>query len=358
MVADVRRRRHCPFGDAAPRKAPLENPGTIRAMAAIHRSAATLRVMGDDLDPADITRLLGHAPTRAHARGQAWTSRTTGIERIHKFGAWILIADDAEPEDIGAQATALLAKVTPDLAIWREIGARFEIDLFCGLFMEESNEGMGLSPAILQALGERGIELSLDIYDPRDEPWTGPEALASSRSLEKRELDFYLIAAGFCDWCEKGLEAATPQALVNEASAQLAALYAAGLRLPALEALEAHKGEEEEGEPDVPAPPDRDPDLVNHLTSRFARLPVGYYNMFFRPDDLDDGQPCMGGLQDDLMDIHEDVRRGIWLSRQGHKMAALWEWRFFLDTHWGRHATGALHALAGFREDGTGAAPP
>jgi len=29
-------------------------------MAAIHRSAAALRVMGDDLDPADITRLLGY----------------------------------------------------------------------------------------------------------------------------------------------------------------------------------------------------------------------------------------------------------------------------------------------------------
>jgi hypothetical protein len=309
--------------------------------------------MGDDLDPAEITRLLGHAPTRGHARGETWTSRTTGIERIRKFGAWILIADDAEPEDIDAQAAALLAKVTPDLAIWRDLAARFEIDLFCGLFMEESNEGGNLSARTLLALGERGIELALDIYDPRDEPWTGPEALASNRSLEERELDFYLIADGFCDWCEKGLEAATPQALVNEASAQLAALYAAGLRLPTLATLEAL---EDESLPDAPEPPDLDADLVNRLSNRFARLPVAHYNMFFRPNDLDDGQPCMGGLQDDLMDIHKDVRRGIWLSGQGHKMAALWEWRFSLDVHWGRHAAGALHALAGFREDGTGAA--
>jgi hypothetical protein len=140
-------------------------------MAAIHRSAVTLRVMGDDLDPADITRLLGHAPTRAHAKGQTWTSRTTGSERIHKFGAWILITDDAEPEDIDAQAAALLSKVTPDLAIWREIAARFEIDLFCGLFMEDSNESGNLSARTLLALGERGIELALDIYaSPDDTP--------------------------------------------------------------------------------------------------------------------------------------------------------------------------------------------
>jgi hypothetical protein len=143
-------------------------------MAAIHRSAAALRIMGDDLDPADITRLLGHAPTRGHAKGQTWTSRTTGIERVHKFGAWMLTADDAEPEDIDAQTAALLAKLTPDLAIWREIAARFEIDLFCGLFMEESNEGMNLSPATLRALGERGIELALDIYASPDDPLEAP----------------------------------------------------------------------------------------------------------------------------------------------------------------------------------------
>ena len=40
------------------------------------------------------------------------------------------------------------------------------MDLFCGLFMHESNEGAEISPASLTALGDRGVKLSLDIYSP------------------------------------------------------------------------------------------------------------------------------------------------------------------------------------------------
>jgi hypothetical protein len=60
------------------------------------------------------------------------------------------------------------------LAIWRSIGEKHEIDLFCGLFLGVSNEGMSLSSKSLAALGVRGIELALDIYsgDDEDEPRT------------------------------------------------------------------------------------------------------------------------------------------------------------------------------------------
>jgi len=43
---------------------------------------------------------------------------------------------------------------------------RFEVDIFCGLFMGSSNEGLSLSPRTLSALGQCGIELGLDIYGP------------------------------------------------------------------------------------------------------------------------------------------------------------------------------------------------
>jgi len=59
-------------------------------------------------------------------------------------------------------------ELTGDLAVWQAL-ARFRPDLFCGLFMGSSNDGVSLSPRALLALGERGIELGLDIYEADEE---------------------------------------------------------------------------------------------------------------------------------------------------------------------------------------------
>jgi hypothetical protein len=36
--------------------------------------------------------------------------------------------------------------------------------MFCGVWLDEGNQGLALSPKTLQMLGERGIKLELDIY--------------------------------------------------------------------------------------------------------------------------------------------------------------------------------------------------
>jgi hypothetical protein len=51
------------------------------------------------------------------------------------------------------------------MGVWKALAARFRIDIFCGLFMEESNnEGLDLSPETLILLGERRFVLALDVY--------------------------------------------------------------------------------------------------------------------------------------------------------------------------------------------------
>jgi hypothetical protein len=37
---------------------------------------------------------------------------------------------------------------------------------FCGLFLDEMNEGISLSPDTLAAIGSRGLSSGLDIYGP------------------------------------------------------------------------------------------------------------------------------------------------------------------------------------------------
>ncbi len=90
-------------------------------MAAIQRSAATLRISGPDLDPAEITRLLGCAPDAAQRRGQEIPGRGSGSARIARTGMWRLSANEREPADLGSQIIELLSNMTDDLTIWASI---------------------------------------------------------------------------------------------------------------------------------------------------------------------------------------------------------------------------------------------
>ena len=133
-------------------------------MAQVQRSAATLRISGDDLQPAEITRLLGCDPSAAQAKGEQIIGRNTGSTRIASTGMWRLVASKREPEDLDGQIAELLSKLTDDLSVWGSIAETYRVDLFCGLFMGGSNEGLSISPVSMAALGLRHIELGLDIY--------------------------------------------------------------------------------------------------------------------------------------------------------------------------------------------------
>jgi hypothetical protein len=138
-------------------------------MAQLHKSVVTLRIMGDDLIPDEITKLLGVSPTHAQTKGDKIVGKTTGHVRIAKSGMWQLCSPDREPEDMDAQIEEVLSQMTENLTIWQGITKKYRADLFCGLFMRASNEGLTISARSLAALGARGIEMGLDIYGRDDD---------------------------------------------------------------------------------------------------------------------------------------------------------------------------------------------
>lgn len=81
----------------------------------------------------------------------------------------MLKAEKRRPEDLNAQIQELLGKLPTDVSIWNSFSTRYSIDLFCGLFMSELNEGLSISSESIKALGERSILLGLDIYAPPEE---------------------------------------------------------------------------------------------------------------------------------------------------------------------------------------------
>ena len=137
-------------------------------MAQINRSYATLRISGEDLVPSDVSKLLGYEASLVQIKGQVFVGKHTGRERIAKSGMWRIQATNCEPEDLDFQISEILEKLSPDLAVWTALSKKYDIDLFCGLFMEVSNEGMEISTRSLSLLAGRGIRLGLDIYGPDD----------------------------------------------------------------------------------------------------------------------------------------------------------------------------------------------
>jgi Domain of unknown function (DUF4279) len=134
-------------------------------MAAIGKSTASVRFFGDDLDPDEVSALLGCAPSNHYRKGDLISP---GREYRRRHGAWILAAGDREPEAIDEQLSSIFAKLTQDVEVWKTLVSRFDADVFCGLFMTESNEGFSLSPTTLEALAARGLGIGFDVYDPGD----------------------------------------------------------------------------------------------------------------------------------------------------------------------------------------------
>ena len=134
-------------------------------MATLHRCKAALRIFGDELVPEELSRLFNHFYTNGWIKGYQY-STSSGAVVVKKTGAWILEAESSETGDFDGQISQLLSHTNVTLDMWASLAKKFEMDIFCGWFMHEGNEGIVISPQTLHMLGERHIGLSADIYAP------------------------------------------------------------------------------------------------------------------------------------------------------------------------------------------------
>jgi len=135
-------------------------------MPQLSESMMSLRISGEALIPDDITRLLGAPPTHSLKKGDVKYRSKDGRETIAKAGTWQLTAAIRTPEDTDGQVAEILGKLTDDMSVWTSLSQQFQVDLYCGWFMTDTNEGVSISPQTLAALGARGIEFGVDIYAP------------------------------------------------------------------------------------------------------------------------------------------------------------------------------------------------
>ena len=128
----------------------------------IPRLRVSLRIRGDVLDPDFLTQQLGVAPSFAARKGEVTARR--GREQLHVTGVWTYRSEVPAGTELGDAVRHLLVALPQDATLWEEITSSFEVDLFCGVFLENDNQSTAIPPDVLGELGRRGVSLSLDLF--------------------------------------------------------------------------------------------------------------------------------------------------------------------------------------------------
>jgi hypothetical protein len=123
-------------------------------------SSATLCVYGDDLEPAEVSALLGLEPTDAHRKGHRHGPRSPPARQ----GAWLLSVRGRAPQEPSHRLRELLARLPNDPAVWSELRSRYTARIFVGVFMEAWNCGFDLPAELMGHLARTGLVVEFDIY--------------------------------------------------------------------------------------------------------------------------------------------------------------------------------------------------
>ncbi|WP_088260402.1 DUF4279 domain-containing protein [Fimbriiglobus ruber] len=145
-----------------------------------HCCSVTLIVVGDDLEPEDVTSALGWNPDHSWRRGEHKRfKRPDGTERvfdsIHDRGGWKLFtADDERERSLQYQVTAWLGRLhVKGPALLGLRGRGWDIGLNC---FAATSECLDLPVTALGELVSMGVGLSLTFSADTDEIVTEPVA--------------------------------------------------------------------------------------------------------------------------------------------------------------------------------------
>jgi hypothetical protein len=138
----------------------------------VYESLATIRFVGENLDPSEITRLIGAEPHIWNVKGEAaWVGGKQGPNRLPpRYGSWSRVAKVRAPADPDAQIAELFDPLPDAADLWNELALRYEGVVSVTLFLRPGGQAVGLSSETLSAVAARRLSLEFDIYpmDPAD----------------------------------------------------------------------------------------------------------------------------------------------------------------------------------------------
>jgi Domain of unknown function (DUF4279) len=126
---------------------------------------ATFRLMGDLIQPDELTVLLGIQPSFSHAKGDTLESRAGLLK--HRTGIWALESEDKlETTNLEKHLISLLDKLESVSAIILELITKYSlsVDFHCYWVSETGQGGPLISPETLMRVANLNAYLDFEIH--------------------------------------------------------------------------------------------------------------------------------------------------------------------------------------------------
>jgi len=133
-------------------------------------SSASLRIIGESLQPAQITAALGIEPTRSGLKGERVSVRNQAVRRT---SFWLKTSPLAHELPLQDHLEWLLTLFEPKLDALKAISERHGCNIFCGFASENGQGGASLSSGLIARLAALHVPLEIDLYPP--EPIANPD---------------------------------------------------------------------------------------------------------------------------------------------------------------------------------------
>ncbi len=126
----------------------------------VDETSVAVAVYGEDLDPIEITRILGCEPTSAHRRGERLSDKTSPSPH----GAWLLVVRGMAPVEPEELTSSLLQRIPEDESIWIDLAARYDLELRFAFHMNAYSRGFDLSPELIHRIARLHATVGFDIF--------------------------------------------------------------------------------------------------------------------------------------------------------------------------------------------------
>ncbi len=143
---------------------PIKKPEVLMEVGGpVDETCVTLAVYGDALDPEEVSRRLGSAPTWAFRKGE--TRRQNGREgRPMKHRARFLTVEGVAPVGVDELTTQLLGRFSKDEQFWKELCRDYVVQIRVGIFTGGWNRGFDVRPETTKLVALTGATWGFDLY--------------------------------------------------------------------------------------------------------------------------------------------------------------------------------------------------
>jgi hypothetical protein len=139
----------------------------------VDEARVTLALYGESLDPDEVSRRLGCAPSSAFRKGE--TRRPSGREgRPMPHGAWFLTVEGKAPVGIDELTALLLNRFPTDRQFWNELCHDYQVQIRVAIHTGGWNRGFDLKPATTKLVALTSATVGFDLYFYADEAEGSP----------------------------------------------------------------------------------------------------------------------------------------------------------------------------------------